>query len=94
MAETATARQPESSESSLTAADWTRVHDLACLLTVDLALPGVKVRDLMRIEHDTVIDSHWHLSADMPLRVNGELIAWGEFEVVGDHLAVRITELV
>lgn len=92
MTETAAARQADSSESSPTA-DWTRVQDLACQLTVDLALPGVKVRDLMRIGPDMVIDSRWQLSADMPLRVNGELVAWGEFEVVGDHLAVRLTEL-
>jgi hypothetical protein len=27
------------------------------------------------------------------LKVNGELIAWCEFEVLGNKLAVRLTEL-
>jgi flagellar motor switch/type III secretory pathway protein FliN len=30
---------------------------------------------------------------DVPLRVNGNVIGWSEFEVVGDTLAVRLTEL-
>jgi len=74
-------------------ADWTRVHGLRCELAVELAVPGVKVRDLMSMRSGTVINSRWQLSADVPLRVNGELIAWSEFEVVGKKLAVRITEL-
>jgi len=74
-------------------ANWSRVQGLNCRLTVELALPGVKVRDLMGMRVNTVINSQWQLSADVPLRVNGELIAWSEFEVAGKKLAVRITEL-
>ena len=72
---------------------WARVRNLGCSLTVELALPDITVRDLMQMQGDTVIDSRWEVSADVPLLVNGVLIAWGEFEVVGGRLAVRITEL-
>jgi flagellar motor switch/type III secretory pathway protein FliN len=89
---TVTTPQPTTSPAEPPAA-WAGVQGLACELTVDLALPGVKVRDLMRMERNMVIDSHWQLSADVPIRVNGELIAWSEFEVVGQRLAVRVTEL-
>lgn len=92
MTATATAPQPESGGSE-PQADWSRVLGLTCQLTVELTLPGVKVRDLLGMAPDTVINSHWQLSADVPLRVNGELIAWSEFEVVGKRLAVRLTEL-
>jgi flagellar motor switch/type III secretory pathway protein FliN len=92
MPESAAAPQPETSTSETSAA-WKRVQDLSCELTVDLSLPGLKVRDLMRMGKDLVIDSQWQVSSDVPLRVNGELIAWGEFEVVGNRLAVRLTEL-
>jgi flagellar motor switch/type III secretory pathway protein FliN len=47
----------------------------------------------LQLETNSVIDSHWQLLADVPLRVNGELIAWGEFEVVGDRLGIRLIEL-
>lgn len=72
---------------------WAYVQKLPCGLSVDLPLPGFKVGDLLRLQRQSVIDSHWHVGADVPLRLNGELIAYGEFEVVGNRLAVRITEL-
>ena len=66
---------------------------LACKLTVDMPLPGFCVRDILQLKPDFVVDSHWRLDIDVPLRVNGKLIACGEFEVAGNHLAVRVTEL-
>jgi flagellar motor switch/type III secretory pathway protein FliN len=72
---------------------WQHVQDMACILSVDLPLPGFRVRDLMRLQPQSVIDTRWPVGNDVPLRVNGELLAWCEFDVVEDHLAVRITEL-
>jgi flagellar motor switch/type III secretory pathway protein FliN len=73
---------------------WARVLSLPCRLTVDVPLPGFTVADGLRLQRSSVINSHWRLGTDIPLRLNGELIARGEFEVVGNHLAVRLTELV
>jgi len=66
---------------------------LSCSLVVEFPLPGFTVGDLLRLQKRSVIDSHWHIGTDVPLRVNGELVAYGEFEVVGSQLAVRVTEL-
>lgn len=66
---------------------------MRCGLSVELPLPGVTVSDLLRLRRQSVIRSQWHVGADVPLRLNGELIAYGEFEVVENRLAVRITEL-
>jgi flagellar motor switch protein FliN/FliY len=40
-----------------------------------------------------VLETSCHQSMDIPLRVNGLLLAWTEFEVVGERLAARITDL-
>ncbi len=72
---------------------WTQALGLSCALTVDLQLPGFTVRDWLELNRESVIDSRWQVTADIPLRVNGVLVAWAEFEVVNDHRAVRITEL-
>ena len=72
---------------------WTHVLKLPCQLTVELPMPEFTVGNLMRLEKGMVIDSHWSVNDDLPLRVNGEVIAWSEFEVVGNRLAVRLTEL-
>jgi len=72
---------------------WAQALTLRSSLTVDMRLPGFTVRDALQLQQNTVIDSHWRVGTDVPLRVNGKLIASGEFEVVGKHLAVRVTEL-
>lgn len=72
---------------------WTHALELPCQFTVDLPLPGFRVGDVLRLQRQSVISSHWQVGTDVPLRVNGELIATGEFEVVSNHLAVRLTEL-
>lgn len=73
---------------------WNYVLDLACDLTVDLPVPGFKLANLVGLQGQSVIATLSRLGRDIPLRVNGQLIAWCEFEVVGTRIAVRITELV
>jgi flagellar motor switch/type III secretory pathway protein FliN len=72
---------------------WVRVGPLPCLLTVEIPVPGFTVGDLVRLERGRIIATHWTVGQDVPLRVNGELIAWSEFEVLQSFLAVRLTEL-
>jgi flagellar motor switch/type III secretory pathway protein FliN len=73
---------------------WAQALPLPCRLTVDVPLPGFTVADALRLRRSSVINSHWRVGRDIRLRLNGELIARAEFEVVGNHLAVRLTELV
>jgi flagellar motor switch/type III secretory pathway protein FliN len=73
---------------------WGPVLGLPCELTVELPLPGFKIADLLRLGAGAVINASWPVERDVPLRLNGTLIGWSEFEVVGDSLAVRLTELV
>ena len=71
---------------------WKRAEELPCRLTVELKVPGFTVRDLFRLSAGSVIETDWAQSTDVPLYVNKELIGWAEFEVLGDGLAVRVTE--
>jgi flagellar motor switch/type III secretory pathway protein FliN len=74
-------------------ARWKPVLGLPCEMIVDLPLPGFKIADLLKLRAGSVINAHWPTGHDVPLRLNGTLIGWGEFEVMGNHLAVRLTEL-
>jgi hypothetical protein len=38
------------------------------------------------------VETACNQTSDVPLRVNRLLIGWTEFEVIGDRLAVRITD--
>jgi len=72
---------------------WARVESLPCVLSVEIPVPGFTVADLVRLAKGRVIATRWVVGQDVPLRINGEVAAWIEFEVVRDRLAVRLTEL-
>ena len=74
-------------------ARWRPVLDLPCRLTVDLPLPGFTLADFLKLQVGSVVATRWRIAQDVPLRINGRLIAWGEFEGAGHRLAVRLTEL-
>jgi flagellar motor switch/type III secretory pathway protein FliN len=90
----AIAAKPETGREGEDDVRWKRVLGLPCGLTVDLAMPDFKVADLLKLRIGSVINAHWGLGRDVPLRLNGTLLGWSEFEVVSDNLAVRVTELV
>jgi flagellar motor switch/type III secretory pathway protein FliN len=72
---------------------WDDAGMLPCVLSVDLLLKNFTVRDLLRLAPGTVLESENASGADVPLAVNTQIIGWAEFEVVGDRIAVRVTEL-
>lgn len=51
------------------------------------------VRDLLALERGTVVETEHEHTHDVPVRSGGALLAWGEFEVVSEGLAVRLTRL-
>jgi flagellar motor switch/type III secretory pathway protein FliN len=65
---------------------------LPCTLTLDLPVVGFTIGDLLTLTKGSVVETACHHTSDVPLRVNQLLIGWTEFEVVGDRLAVRITD--
>lgn len=72
---------------------WRPVLGLPCQLTVDLPVPDFKVADFLALRAGSVLGTGWRLAHDVPLRINGTLIGWAEFEGAGSRLAVRLTEL-
>ena len=69
------------------------MQTLPCQLTVSLPVSGFRARDVLSMGPQTVIPVDCRVGSDIPLLVNGELIAWGELEVAGDQLLLRVTEL-
>jgi len=66
---------------------------LPCTLALDLPVINFTVGDLLSLTRGSIVETSYHQSSDLPLRVNGQLVGWTEFEVVGDRLAVRLTDL-
>jgi flagellar motor switch/type III secretory pathway protein FliN len=65
-------------------------------IEVDVAVPirNFRLRNLLALEHGQVIESMWTRGEDLPLAAPGSQLAWSEFEVIDQKLAVRITRLV
>lgn len=73
---------------------WEEVGELACLLVVDLPLQRLTVRDLLRLGVGEVLASRTAGLDAVPVIVNRQTIGWAVLEIVGENLAVRMTELV
>lgn len=65
---------------------------LPCTLSLDLPVVGFTIGDLLTLTKGSIVETACHHTSDVPLRVNQLLIGWTEFEVVGDRLAVRMTD--
>jgi len=66
---------------------------LPCQVSLEIPIINFTVGDLLRLGKDSIAETACLSTSDIPLRANGLLIAWTEFEVIGDRLALRITEL-
>lgn len=66
---------------------------LQCTVTLELPVPRFTVRQMLELRPGAVVDTCWSQATDLPLRVNGALLAWSEFEVVDNRYGVRLTEL-
>jgi flagellar motor switch/type III secretory pathway protein FliN len=65
---------------------------LPCTLSLELPVVGFTIGDLLALREGSIVETACHHTSDVPLRVNKLLIGWTEFDVIGDRLAVRITE--
>ena len=80
--------------SSCEDAAWAHVRGLLCRLSVEVPIPRFTVRKLLDLAPGVVLDTYYQEGSHVPVLVNGEMIGWGEFDVVDDILAIRLTELV
>jgi flagellar motor switch/type III secretory pathway protein FliN len=86
-AETATPDVIPSAEDLLDSMPW-----LPLTLTLEVPVVRFTIADLLALKSGSIVETACHHTSDVPLRVNQVLVGWTEFELVGDHLAVRITE--
>jgi flagellar motor switch/type III secretory pathway protein FliN len=75
-------------------AAWAHVKGLPCRLSVEVPILHFTVRRLLDLAPGLILDTYHEEGSHVPVLVNGEMIAWGEFDVVDEILAIRLTELV
>ena len=62
---------------------------------LDVVVPvrEFRVRQLLALQPGQLIESQWGNGEDVPLAAGTVQLAWGEFEVIDNQLAVRVTRL-
>ncbi len=75
-------------------AAWNHLKRLQCRLSVEIPIQHFTVRQLLDLGPGAILDTRYEEGSHVPVIVNGEVIAWGEFDVVEESLAIRLTELV
>jgi flagellar motor switch protein FliN/FliY len=72
---------------------WPMISRLPAVLAVSIPLNRFKVCDLLNLECGTTIESTWPETEDVPLKAGALQLCWGEFEVVEQNMALRLTRL-
>jgi flagellar motor switch/type III secretory pathway protein FliN len=88
-----TARETPSAVNAAPQKDLANCEWLPCHLSLEVPVVKFTVGDLLRLGKGSIVETGCSSTRDIPLRANGLLVAWSEFEVIGNQLAVRITEL-
>jgi len=72
---------------------WPEMLRVRATLSVEVSIKHLTVRELYCLDVGSVVASGAASGENVPLLAGGRLIAWGEFQVIGDLLALRIAEL-
>jgi hypothetical protein len=72
---------------------WPIIARLPVMLAVSIPLSGFRVSGLLGLRCGQIVVSAWKSSEDVPLKVGLLQIGWGEFEVVEQRMALRLTRL-
>jgi flagellar motor switch/type III secretory pathway protein FliN len=72
---------------------WEQVMVLPCHLRVEAPVAVFTVADLLGLCPGSLVRSNQKEGSHASVQVNGQVIGWGEFDVVDDALAIRLIEL-
>ena len=85
---------PTPGERRISEAAWEEAGWLPCRLTVELAVQGFTVGDLLSLGVGCVVATKTPSSAELMICVNGQTLGTAELDVVGDRYAARLTDFV
>jgi flagellar motor switch/type III secretory pathway protein FliN len=80
-------------QSALAVDPWSGLLHISTSIAIDASIVGLTVRELFRLEKGSIVATRQPVGSNVPVHAGGSLIGWGEFQVVGDRLAVRVAEL-
>jgi flagellar motor switch/type III secretory pathway protein FliN len=93
LATTTPAELAATTERAAPSEDWGELLLVSAVVAADLAIENLTVGDLFRLEKGSILATSHLSGTNVPLLVGGRVLAWGEFQVNGDTLGVRVAEM-
>jgi len=75
-------------------ADVTFIHEIPVDLVVELGRARLTIRELSELNSDEVVELDRPSDSPLDVIVGGKIFARGEVVMVGERLALRVTELI
>jgi flagellar motor switch/type III secretory pathway protein FliN len=72
---------------------WEAAGSLPTVVSVEMRARRFTLRDLLMLEAGAVLETADRADNHVPILANGELVAWGKFEVIGPTLGLRVTDI-
>ena len=72
---------------------WETLSQITMTMRAEVQLDHFRVRDLLELAVGQVFGSISPDTEDVPIRVGSVQLGWGEFEVIEQRIALRITRL-
>jgi flagellar motor switch/type III secretory pathway protein FliN len=72
---------------------WEEVGWLPCRLSVEIPVARFTLGDLLSLKVNSLVDARTQSDTNVPVSVNGACIGFGKFNMAGDQVAVRLSEL-
>lgn len=76
------------------AESWERILDIPMEMTVRLGQRRMRIRDLLRLEPNAILELNRSVDDPVELVVSGQVVARGEVLVEQERLAIRILDIV
>jgi len=73
---------------------WDRILDIPLEMTIRLGERRMRIRDLLRLEPNAVLELNRSVDDPVDLVVSGQVVARGEVLVEQERLAIRILDIV
>ena len=70
------------------------ILDVPVTLTLEVGSASLSVRELLQLNHGSVVELDRLAGEPMDVLVNGTLVAHGEVVVVNDRFGIRLTDIV
>ena len=73
---------------------WDRILDIPLEMNVRLGQRRMRIRDLLRLEPNAILELNRNVDDPVDLVVSGQVVARGEVLVESERLAIRILDIV